>query len=109
MTYQLTMTEDTTVGAVKGTPNTYTVTSSVADYELETDKEEYVKGETVKVTLTKTANGVTSNTTVNSVTATPTISISNGQVTAGTVDTPEIVTFDFTIAADTELTAMVLA
>ena len=42
-------------------------------------------------------------------TATPTISISNGQVTAGTVDTPEIVTFDFTIAADTELTAMVLA
>lgn len=49
--------------------------------ELETDKEEYVKGETVKVTLTKTANGVTSNTTVNSVTATPTISISNGQVT----------------------------
>ena len=109
VTYQLTMTEDTTVGAVKGTPNTYTVTSSVADYELETDKEEYVKGETVKVTLTKTANGVTSNTTVNSVTATPTISISNGQVTAGTVDTPEIVTFDFTIAADTELTAMVLA
>ena len=67
------------------------------------------RGETVKVTLTKTANGVTSNTTVNSVTATPTISISNGQVTAGTVDTPEIVTFDFTIAADTELTAMVLA
>ena len=109
VTYQLTMTEDTTVGAVKGTPKTYTVTSSVADYELKTDKEEYVKGETVKVTLTKTTNGVTANTTVNSVTATPTISISNGQVTAGTVDTPEIVTFDFTIAADTELTAMVLA
>ena len=109
VTYQLTMTEGTTVGAVKGTPKTYTVTSSVADYELKTDKEEYVKGETVKVTLTKTTNGVTANTTVNSVTATPTISISNGQVTAGTVDTPEIVTFDFTIAADTELTAMVLA
>ena len=109
VTYQLTMTEDTTVGAVKGTPKTYTVTSSVADYELKTDKEEYVKGETVKVTLTKTTNGVTANTTVNSVTATPTISISNGNVKAGTVDTPEIVTFDFTIAANTELTAMVLA
>ena len=109
VTYQLTMTEDTTVGDVKGTQKTYTVTSSVADYELKTDKEEYVKGETVKVTLTKTTNGVTANTTVNSVTATPTISISNGNVKAGTADTPEIVTFDFTIAANTELTAMVLA
>ena len=111
--YTFTMTEDTTEVTATPVANTYTVSVGgivASGYDLTTDKNAYEKGETVTVTLTAKNNGVTSNSTLSGITATPSVaSISEANVVQGTVDTKETITFKFTIAENTEITGLTLA
>ena len=111
--YTFTMTEDTTEVTATPVANTYTVSVGGivgSGYDLTTDKNAYEKGETVTVTLTAKNNGVTSNSTLSGITATPSVaSISEANVVQGTVDTKETITFKFTIAENTEITGLTLA